>query len=116
MGGGMRQTGVIAAPARVAVEQVFLGKQLKKAQDTAKFIADTWVSLGGKLRKPTETNMIWLDLDAAGIEKPYFAKVAKEMGVKTMEGRLEDRLVVHYQICRDAVDIIFSVFRVVLQK
>ena len=116
MGGGMRQTGVIAAPAWVAVEQVFLGKQLKKAQDTAKFIADTWVSLGGKLRKPTETNMIWLDLDDAGINKPHFAKVAKEMGVKTMEGRLEDRLVVHYQICREAVDIIIKVFRAVLQK
>ncbi|KUJ21666.1 uncharacterized protein LY89DRAFT_681106 [Mollisia scopiformis] len=116
MGGGMRQTGIIAAPARVAVEQVFLGKQLKKAQDTAKFIADAWISMGGKLLKPTETNMIWLDLDAAGIDKLYFAKVAREIGVRTMEGHLEDRLVVHYQICQDAVDIIINVFRVVLQN
>ncbi|OAA65589.1 threonine aldolase [Niveomyces insectorum RCEF 264] len=116
LGGGMRQTGIIAAPAWVAVEQVFLGKQLKKAQETAKFIADAWLALGGQLKKPTETNMIWLDLDAAGVEKTYFAKLAREMGVKTMEGRLEDRLVVHYQICQDAVDIITNLFRVVLQK
>jgi threonine aldolase len=116
LGGGMRQTGIIAAPARIAVEQVFLGKKLKNAQDTAKFIADTWVSLGGSLRNPTETNMIWLDLEAAGIDKPYFAKVAQEMGLKTMQGRLEDRLVVHYQICQEAVDILIHVFRFVLKK
>ena len=116
LGGGMRQTGVIAAPARIAVEQVFLGKKLKRAQDTAKFIADTWVSLGGELRNPTETNMIWLDLEAAGIDKPYFAKVAKEMGLKTMQGRLEDRLVVHHQICPEAVELLIRVFHIVLTK
>ncbi|KAI9666272.1 MAG: putative low-specificity L-threonine aldolase 1 [Bathelium mastoideum] len=116
LGGGMRQTGVIAAPARIAVEKTFLSGRLKQVQDRAKFIADTWVSLGGKLRNPTETNMIWLDLDAAGIDKPYFAKVAKDHGLKTMQGRLEDRLVVHYQISQEAVDILINVFRFVLKK
>jgi len=114
LGGGLRQTGVIAAPARIAVEQVFLGKELKKAQETAKFIADSWVSLGGKLRNPTETNMIWLDLEASGIQKPDFAQMACEAGLKTMKGRLEDRLVVHYQICEEAVSALIAVFRSVL--
>jgi threonine aldolase len=116
LGGGMRQTGIIAAPAKIAVEQVFLGKKLKNAQDTAKFIGDTWVSLGGLLRNPTETNMIWLDLEAAGIDKPSFAEVAHKMGLKTMQGRLEDRLVVHYQICQEAVDILIRVFCFVLKN
>jgi len=114
VGGGLRQTGIIAAPARIAVEQVFFGKKLKRAQEMAQFIANSWITLGGKLRNPTETNMIWLDLAASGIEKPYFAQVAQEAGLKTMKGRLEDRLVVHYQICQEAVDALIGVFRLVL--
>jgi threonine aldolase len=116
IGGGMRQTGVIAAPARVAVEDVFLGNKLKRAQEVARFIADAWVCLGGKLTKPTETNMIWLDLEAAGIEPPVFAKMTNDAGLKTMKGRLENRLIVHYQISQDAVNTLLQVFHLVLDE
>ncbi|KAL8750057.1 MAG: hypothetical protein Q9199_007304, partial [Rusavskia elegans] len=36
MGGGMRQSGVIAAPARVAVDETFLGGELVKSHETAR--------------------------------------------------------------------------------
>lgn len=114
LGGGLRAAGVIAAPARVAVEQIFLGGKLKANQDVAMRIADMWESLGGKLQNPTETNMIWLDLDAANIDRQEFGRLAEEMGLKTMQGRLEGRLVVHYQISSDAVTKLFQLFRVVL--
>ncbi|KAI0129922.1 pyridoxal phosphate-dependent transferase [Xylariales sp. AK1849] len=116
MGGGMRQTGVIAAPARVAVEQVFLGNKLERAQEVARFIAASWVNLGGKLTKPTETNMIWLDLEAAGIEAPIFAQLTHAAGLKTMRGRLENRLIVHYQISDEAVNTLIQVFHSVFNK
>lgn len=116
IGGGMRQTGIITAPARVAVEDVFLGNKLNKAQQVARSIADAWVGLGGKLARPTETNMVWLDLEAAQIEPPEFAKLTYAAGLKTMKGRLENRLIVHYQISEDAVERLLSVFVAVLGK
>ncbi|KAI1460132.1 pyridoxal phosphate-dependent transferase [Annulohypoxylon moriforme] len=110
LGGGLRQAGVIAAPARVAVEQIFLSGRLREGQETAKRISELWVKLGGKLEHPTETNMIWLDLEAAGIDKDDFADMAENVGIKTMRGHLQGRLVVHYQICSHALDSLASLF------
>ncbi|KAI9662093.1 MAG: hypothetical protein M1831_002789 [Alyxoria varia] len=123
-GGGLRQAGVIAAPARVAVEETFLGGKLKRCHETARAIAGTWESLGGKLERPTETNMVWLDLsgDLPGLKKSdvarggyihaneQFAGVAAEEGLRILGGRL----VVHYQITEDAVGKLRRVFERVL--
>ncbi|KAI0883874.1 l-allo-threonine aldolase [Annulohypoxylon maeteangense] len=110
LGGGLRQAGVIAAPARIAVEQIFLSGRLREGQQTAKRISEMWAKMGGKLQHPTETNMIWLDLEAAGVDKDHFADMAENVGIKTMRGHLQGRLVVHYQICPDALDSLASLF------
>lgn len=57
--------------------------------------------------------MIWPDLEAAGIDEQQFGRQAEEMGLKTMQGRLKGRLVVHYQICSTAVNILFDLFEAV---
>ena len=64
LGGGIGVAGVVAAPARVSVQQVFLGGRLHDAAQIteAKKIAQRWDSLGGKLQESTETVMIWLNL------------------------------------------------------
>ena len=116
LGGGVRAAGVVAAPARAAVEDVFLGGKLRQGQRTAARIAEHWQGLGGTLQNPTETNMIWLDLEAAGIDRAEFGKLAEEAGIKTMQGRLEGRLVLHYQICEEAVQRLFGLFRQVLKQ
>ncbi|XXH01232.1 hypothetical protein Hte_007586 [Hypoxylon texense] len=116
LGGGMRQAGVIAAPAWVAVEQNFLCGRLHAAQKTAKRIASRWVEMGGRLKHPTETNMIWLDLEAVGISGDQFADMAEKVGLKTFRGRLQDRLVVHYQICDEAVELLILLFGEILEK
>lgn len=72
LGGGIRAAGIVCAPARVAVEQFFLGGRLRDSQYSARRLSKLWLSLGGKLQYPTETNMIWLNLDAAGIGKERF--------------------------------------------
>ena len=89
---------------QVAVKDVFLGGKLKMCQEKAKPISNIWQGLGGKLAKPTETNMVWLELNDGRADKKLFQKLAKEMGliVHTKE-RLEGRLVVHYQICGEAI-------------
>ncbi|TVY40497.1 Aldolase [Lachnellula occidentalis] len=117
VGGGIRAAGVVAAPARVAVEQVFLGGRLQATQMMAKRIAQRWESLGGTLEHPTETNMIWLDLDAAEIDKEVFADMAQQVGIRTIRREIvghEGRLVMHYQISDDAVSRLFGLFTAVL--
>lgn len=107
LGGGLRQAGFITAPARVAVEQTFLGGLLRGSHDRAREVADMWVQRGGKLERETETNMVWLDLEAAGLGEggdgegcvkgggnKGFVEMAVERGVKVMGGRL----VVHYRM------------------
>ena len=105
IGGGTRQAGIIAAAARVAVEESFgkgpwgEGGKLRACHTRAKKIGETWRSKGGKLTNPTETNMVWLDLEAAGCTSDEFVELAKEEGLKM----LGSRLVVHYQISDDAI-------------
>jgi threonine aldolase len=49
LGGGLRASVIIAAPARIAIDNVFIGGKLKAAQDKAKYISRLWESLGGIL-------------------------------------------------------------------
>lgn len=110
VGGGIRAAGVLTGPARVAVEDVFLAGRLQRAQQVAVRIAQRWVALGGRLAWPTETNMVWLDLDCTpGFDKREFFRQVDEAGLRLMQNMLEGRIVVHYQICDDAVDRLFQV-------
>jgi len=99
IGGGLRQAGVVSAAARVGVEETFLGGRLKKSHENAKMVETTWASLGGKVKKPVQTNMVWVDLDDAGISDTDFVKLAAKHGLRAMG----DRLVVHYQISDEAL-------------
>ncbi|KAJ8123793.1 hypothetical protein ONZ43_g336 [Nemania bipapillata] len=67
IGGGLRQAGVIAAPARVAVEEIFLKNRLQICQGRAKELSKAWTDLGGRLEHPTETNMICGGCDSRSI-------------------------------------------------
>ncbi|KAK2026849.1 beta-eliminating lyase [Colletotrichum zoysiae] len=108
IGGGLRQSGVVAAPARVAVDETFgrgpngEGGLLKSSHMTAKKIEQLWTSLGGKLIYPVETNMCWLDLCAAGCSTVAFVAFGKEVGLKL----IGNRLVVHYQIAQNEDEVL----------
>ncbi|KAF7595357.1 putative low-specificity L-threonine aldolase 1 [Aspergillus hancockii] len=58
LGGEMHATGIIAASARIAVDDVFFGGKLKAGQVKGKYASDYWEQLGGKLAMPTETNIV----------------------------------------------------------
>lgn len=116
LGGGLRQSGVVTAAAKVAVEVTFgkgpkgEGGLLKESHISAKRIAKNWTDLGGKLTQPTETNMVWLDLESAGVDRHDFAAAGKEKGLRLSAGRL----VVHYQISDEAIGRLTEVMRQVL--
>lgn len=105
LGGGTRQAGVLSGPARVAVDETFgtgqngEGGKLRATHERAKRIAGFWTSKGGKLTDPVETNMVWLDLVDLGVDGKEFVKVLEKHGLRCYASRI----VVHYQICDDAV-------------
>ena len=100
IGGGLRQAGVVAAPARVALEETFLGGKLAASHENARRVGKLWEQLGGKLAVPVETNMVWFDLDDAGIDVKDFVAAAQKLGLRVLGGRL----VVHYQIGEEAIE------------
>ncbi|KJY00906.1 threonine aldolase like protein [Zymoseptoria brevis] len=111
IGGGIRQAGVITAAARVAVEDTFLGGKLQACHARAKQIGELWESYGGKTTNPVETNMVWLDLEAAGVTADQFIEMGQKAGLRLLGGRL----VVHYQISDEAVKRLDALFQAVLK-
>ncbi|KAL1594681.1 hypothetical protein SLS59_008731 [Nothophoma quercina] len=110
IGGGLRQAGVIAAPARVAVEETFLGGKLAESHEKAKRIQKIWTDLGGQLDYPVDTNMVWLNLEAHNIDLNHFIKTGEKYGLRTMGGRF----VVHYQISEECIEACRKLFTDVL--
>ncbi|KAK2624055.1 hypothetical protein QTJ16_006689 [Diplocarpon rosae] len=115
LGGSTRSSGIIAAPARVAIEDVFLGGKLRAAQERARSASALWEQLGGKLQLPTETNMIWFDLEASGLTPEEFYPVARRFKIK-VGAPLFGRVVFHYQISQDAFLRLCEFFKAVLEK
>ncbi|ROT40139.1 hypothetical protein SODALDRAFT_332299 [Sodiomyces alkalinus F11] len=108
IGGGLRQAGVVAAPARVAVDETFgkgpngEGGLLQDSHIVAKMIEDLWARFGGKVLYPVQTNMCWLDLKAAGCSTARFVELGQDAGLKLMG----NRLVAHYQIAQNQDDVL----------
>ena len=111
IGGGLRQAGVVAAPARVAVEETYLGGKLKQSRLNAKKIAKIWQDLGGKMMYPVDTNMVWLDLSPHDVQTDDFIILAKKYGLRIMG----ERLVVHYQVSDEAIARLEQLFIKVLK-
>lgn len=99
IGGGMRQSGIVAAAARVAVDETFgtnpTGEDglLRKSHEMAKTVEKMWTDLGGKVVHPVHTNMVWLDLKGAGSSDARISELGKELGLLIF-----GRVVCHYQI------------------
>jgi threonine aldolase len=110
IGGGLRQAGVVAAPARVAVEETFLGGRLTESHEKAKRIQKLWTDLGGKLDYPVDSNMVWINLEAHNIDVNSFIETAEKYGVRVRGGRF----VVHYQISEEAIEALQKLFTEVL--
>ncbi|UNI18369.1 Low-specificity L-threonine aldolase [Purpureocillium takamizusanense] len=115
MGGGMRASGIIAAPARVAIDNVFLGGKLKRPQEMARRASALWEQLGGKLLVPTETNMVVLNLEASGLAPLEFHVMARKFGVKTMD-LVGARIVFHYQVSEDSFQRLCDLFEAIMTQ
>ncbi|KAG8703951.1 hypothetical protein FRC08_002542 [Ceratobasidium sp. 394] len=112
IGGGMRQTGVIAGAARAALDEVFPDK-LARTHQVAKEIEAHVHSLGLKTVLPVETNMIFIDLDAEGLDNDWLVEEAKRVGLRL---GYDGRIVVHHQISAEAFEKLKGVLSVVVNR
>jgi threonine aldolase len=89
----LRQSGVVTAAARVAVDVTFgtdsngQGGLLKATHATARRVEKMWTDLGGRMVHPVETNMCWLDLGSLGCSAARFEQLGREAGLKLLGHR-----------------------------
>ncbi|ODQ54484.1 hypothetical protein SAICODRAFT_77966 [Saitoella complicata NRRL Y-17804] len=107
MGGGMRQTGIMAGAARTAIEEVFFGGKLREVHARTKQLAGELMDLGYTFQLPVQTNMIWIDLAAAGVQPSAFALAAEKAGLRVGGGRI----VLHHQIVPSAIERLKTVLK-----
>ncbi|KAF3358263.1 hypothetical protein VdG1_03040 [Verticillium dahliae VDG1] len=87
------------------------GGLLTTSHHVAKKVETLWTGLGGKLLHPVHTNMVWLDLTAAGCSAAAFVQYGKDVGLKLGSGRI----VVHYQIAQNQ-DLVLPKLEEVFQR
>lgn len=112
IGGGLRQSGVITAAARHALYENFgPGKEISSpilgvSQRLARVVAAQWLRRGGRLTKPVETNLVWLDIEVLGVERATLNMLASTYGV-LLDG---PRIVIHHQIEQRGIDNLYKLF------
>ncbi|OLL26776.1 putative low-specificity L-threonine aldolase [Neolecta irregularis DAH-3] len=101
IGGGVRQSGLLAAAARAAYDNIF--PTLQRTHEITLALSNYIADLGYELLLPVQTNMILLRYpDFNEIDKE-----AKKAGIKLGNGRI----VMHHQISEDAIDKLKNVLR-----
>ena len=109
VGGGLRQSGIIAAAGIVALEQMV--HRMAEDHANAKRLAEGLNRLPGLSVDvdAVETNIIMLHFDEERADPTAFVAGLRERGVKVGSpygGRM--RLVTHYQVTRDDVDYVLK--------
>jgi threonine aldolase len=112
IGGGVRKIGMLAAAAREAVLENFGPGDvdtrgiLGAAHGMASAVARMWTDRGGRLSRPTETNMVWLDLESAGITPEGINDLGMRNGILVAA----PRIILHHQICSKALASLEQMF------
>ncbi|KAF9921388.1 Threonine aldolase [Modicella reniformis] len=109
-GGGWRQAGGLAAVVHWCIDHVW--PTMKKTHALTKQLAEGLEreARGAKIYIPAETNMVFLDLAGSGIRLGELSsRLELEKGIKignryTLENQTQVRLVLHWQITKQAVD------------
>ncbi|KAL2401270.1 Alanine racemase TOXG [Exophiala dermatitidis] len=114
LGGGVRMTGMISSVSRAAVEANFgwdgrgsKAHQLRLSHRWARMLGEAWQRYGGRLTRPVETNIVWLDIKRAGYNAATWERLGRKKGVK-LDG---PRVVVHHQNSDEALQRMLELFR-----
>jgi threonine aldolase len=115
LGGGMRQVGVLAAAARVALDTGV--QRLAEDHDNARRLAEGLADLAPDVvdLDRVETNMVYLNLRPFGLDAPELSRALLQRGVLTLglPGQAM-RLVTHRDVSRAALDRALEALRAAL--
>jgi len=115
LGGGMRQTGVIAAPGTIALEQMV--DRLVEDHINARCLAEGIAQIPGLSinLEMVQTNIIYFDLVSDKIAMDVFMKQLEKKGIKLLAtGPSRFRLVTHYGISSDDINTTLMYFREIM--
>lgn len=100
LGGGMRQAGVIAAAARIALEDG--PAQLQRSHDDAQFLADAIRAMAGvELDAEVQTNIVFFRITKPGVGAPDVADGLKSRGVLVIAMGDRIRALTHCDVNRE---------------
>ena len=108
-GGGMRQSGIVAAAGMLALRDGV--ERLKEDHDNAAQLSQSLESINGvSVRRGwTQTNMVWLDFNrAAGDE---LREYARDRGVLLSSYGTSCRIVTHRDVSRDDIDVLANIIK-----
>lgn len=97
-GGGIRQAGLLAAAADVAIEQVW--PTMKDTHAKAAHLGKAIEAMGIPLQLPVQTNFVFMDAAAAKLDTGLLNEISAKHGVKTMG----PRIVLHHQITDESIE------------
>lgn len=117
-GGGIRQSGGIAAAADYALTRTL--PLLPKVHQLAAHLAKSLEDLGVNLLCPTETNMVWIDTSPLGFSPAELTRRALDMGsAGNGQKRIVlggARIVLHFQTSREAVEDLIQLVTLMKQE
>ncbi|KAJ1880911.1 Threonine aldolase [Coemansia sp. RSA 486] len=106
-GGGWRQAGILAAAGLFAIERIW--PTMKTTHLQAKRLADGLVALGFELALPVDTNMVLVrDPPMMRVQQDLVDALARRGVVLGMVYEESLRIVLHYQIDDECIDIVLE--------
>ncbi|CAI5755666.1 unnamed protein product [Candida verbasci] len=97
-GGGIRQSGLIASMAIVAIDENL--SKLKQTHEWAKEIGKVCEEYNIILEHPVETNFVFVDLQASKINPDKLIEISDKYKVKIYSGRIS----LHYQLSKESLE------------
>ena len=98
MGGGIRQAGVLTAPALVALEEVW--PTMKETHDKTKKLENDLAALGVVPQIPVDTNFFFIDAKKSSVDMGILLEQCEKFNVKLMD----ERIALHHQISDEAIE------------
>lgn len=111
-GAGVRQVGPLVAAARVGVLENY--PKLQATHQLARYAGRELEKLGVRLTAPVETSMVFLDTSSIDIPIPELVSRAASLPAPIKLGG--GRMVVHYQIEKQAIDDLLDLIKTMKQE
>ncbi len=113
LGGGMRQTGILAAAGLIALEE--MPARLPEDHANARFLAEGLAAIPGiKVERAPQTNIVFYDVTGTGLSAPDFSARLKDRGViMNANSPTRLRLLTHFDVstaqCAQALEAVRAV-------